>query len=120
MAGGEGAIVGDQERIYGAFVMIHHKFHAVRTEVDGISFPSKKQAHYWADLQLAKKSGQLLFALREAPFHLPGGVRYVVDFIEFWADGTVKFTDVKGMKTTVYIAKKKMVEALYPVTINEA
>ena len=100
--------------------MIFHKFNAVRTEVDGISFPSKKQARYWQELQLAKKSGQLLFALREAPFHLPGGVRYVVDFIEFWADGTVKFVDVKGMITPIYKAKKKMVEALYPIQITEA
>ena len=99
--------------------MIRHKFNAVRTEVDGIKFPSKKQAKYWQELQLAKKSGQLLFVLREAPFHLPGGVRYVVDFIEFWADGSVRFTDVKGMITPIYKAKKKLVEALYPVSILE-
>ena len=99
--------------------MIHHKFNAVRTEVDGIKFSSKKEAKYWQELELGKKSGQLLFALRQVPFHLPGGVRYVLDFMEFWSDGSVRMVDVKGFKTPVYTAKKKMVEALYPVKILE-
>ena len=55
----------------------------------------------------------------QVPFHLPGNVKYVVDFQVFMTDGTVKFIDVKGHRTPQYIAKKKMVEALYPVEIEE-
>lgn len=100
---------------------IRHKFRNVPTEVDGIKFSSKKESHYWQALQLAKKTGDLLFALRQVPFHInPGGVRYVVDFVEFWADGEVKFTDVKGFRTQSYILKKKLVEAQYPIKITEA
>lgn len=98
---------------------IGHKFHAQPTEVDGIRFQSKKEARYYGQLLLAKKAGELLFVLRQVPFHLPGGVRYVCDFAEFWKNGEVRFVDVKGFKTAQYVSKKKMLEALYPVTIIE-
>lgn len=98
---------------------IRHKFRNVPTEVDGIKFSSKKESLHWQALQLAKKTGDLLFALRQVPFHLPGGVRYVVDFVEFWADGRVEFVDVKGMRLPLYKAKLKIVEATYPIKITE-
>lgn len=56
--------------------------------------------------------------LRQVPFHLPGGVKYVVVFQEFHADGTVHFVDVKGMETAQFKTKKRMVEATYPVDIE--
>jgi len=96
-----------------------HKFSAVKTEVDGIRFDSKKEAEYYRELKLRWLSGEVIFFLRQVPFHLPGGVTYRVDFQEFWADGTVHFVDVKGMRTKEYIMKKKMVESLYPVKIEE-
>lgn len=96
-----------------------HKFNAVRTEVDGISFSSKKEATYYSTLRLRQKAGEVLFFLRQVPLHLPGNVRYVVDFQEFHADGTVHFVDVKGLKTEQYKMKKKMVEAVYPIYIEE-
>lgn len=99
--------------------MTWHKFNASRTEVDGITFSSKKEAQYWQGLTLARKSGELLFALRQVPFHLPGGVKYVVDFCEFWKNNEVRFVDVKGFKTPMYRLKKAQVEALYPVKILE-
>jgi hypothetical protein len=97
-----------------------HKFNAVRVEYDGIKFSSKREGNYYLTLMQAQKAGELLFFLRQVPFHLPGGVRYVCDFQEFWKDGSVRFVDSKGFKTESYKAKKKMVEALFPVTILEA
>jgi len=56
---------------------------------------------------------------RQVPFHLPGGAKYVVDFVEFRADGTVHFIDVKGKETESFRAKKRMVESLYaPIEIE--
>lgn len=98
----------------------HHKYRAVQTIVDGFKFPSKKQANYYRQLKAAQESGDLLFFLREAPFHFPGGGRYVVDFVEYWANGDVRFVDVKGFKTESYKFKKRMVEATYPIKIMEA
>lgn len=99
--------------------MLKHKFHAIPTIIDGIRFSSKKEAFYWGQLQLAKKSGELLMVLRQVPLHLPGGVRYVCDFLEFWKSGDVRFVDCKGFKTAMYKVKKRQVEALYPIEILE-
>lgn len=99
---------------------IRHKFHAVATYADGIRFSSKKEAAYYQQLKLAKQSGKLLFFLRQVPLELGGGVAYRVDFLEFWASGEVRFVDVKGMRTPMYVAKRKLVESQYPIKIVEA
>ena len=102
-----------------------HKYNAKPTKrfwQDGteIKFSSKKEAAYFDKLVLAHKSGDLLFFLRQVPFHLPGSITYRCDFLEFWRDGAVRIVDVKGRKTREYIRAKKQVEALYPVEIIEA
>jgi len=95
------------------------KYNNVRTELDGIKFDSKKEAKYYLDLKIRVKSGEVVFFLRQVPFDLDGNVKYRVDFQEFHADGTVHFIDVKGMRTAMYILKKKQVESRYPITIEE-
>jgi len=97
---------------------IKHKYRSVPVEYDGIRFDSKKEGRYYNELKLRQASGEVIFFLRQVPFHLPGSVTYRVDFQEFHADGTVHFIDVKGMETKDFIMKKKQVEALYPVTIE--
>lgn len=99
--------------------MIKHKFKAKPTETNGIKFSSKKEANRYNTLKLLWKSGEILFFLRQVPFHLPGGVKYVCDFLIFWANGEVTIEDVKGFKTESYKAKKKIVETLYPIEISE-
>ena len=96
------------------------KYNAEKRTVDGIRFASKKEAAYYQKLMMLKKNGDLRFFLRQVPFHLPGNIRYVIDFVEFWKDGRVRFVDVKGLKTKEFIRNKKMVEALYPIVIEEA
>lgn len=88
--------------------------------VDGITFDSKKEAKRYKDLCFLKQVGDVLTFIPQVPFRLPGGVRYVVDFLVFWADGRVTFEDVKGYRTPEYKAKKRMVEDLYaPIVIEE-
>ncbi len=99
---------------------VFHKFHAKPTQRDGIKFSSKKEAKYYLQLKLRVTAGEVLFFLRQVPLHLPGGTRLVVDFLEFWADGTVHFVDVKGMKTDSFNIKKREIEAVYPITIELA
>lgn len=98
---------------------IHHKYHAKRTENDGISFSSKKEAAYYERLKFLQRSGQIVFFLRQVPFDIGGGVKYRADFMIFWSDGKVTVVDVKGLKLPDYIAKKKIVESLYPIEIEE-
>lgn len=99
--------------------MLKHKFKAVRTDYDNIKFASKKECKRYIELKLLKEKGEVLFFLRQVPFHLEGGVKWVADFLVFWLDGNVTIEDPKGIKTPLYIAKKKMVEAIYPISITE-
>lgn len=96
-----------------------HKFRAVPTTVDGYKFHSKKESQYYQDLKLAQTSGQLLFFLMQVPIHISPGVTYRVDFVEFWANGDVRFVDVKGLSLPMYKTKKILVEQKYPFRILE-
>ena len=98
---------------------LRHKFNAVRVETDGIKFASKKESRRYLQLKQLQELGEIIFFLRQVPFYLVGGVKYVCDFQVFWQDGLVTFEDVKGMKTPTYKAKKKMVEASFPIKIIE-
>ena len=98
---------------------IRHKFNAKRTEVDEKTFASKKEANYYLALKDKQRRGEILFFLEQVPIRLPGGIKYIVDFIEFHCDDTVHFTDIKGMRTPVFILKKKLCEETYPFKIEE-
>lgn len=98
--------------------VLRHKFNAVQTETDGIKFSSKKEARVYGQLKLQQAAGEVVFFLRQVPFYLPGGVKYVCDFQVFYAAGYVRFLDAKGMQTESFKAKKRLVEALFPVSIE--
>lgn len=98
---------------------VKHKYHAVAVETDGIKFSSKKEARVYHSLKLQQSSGEVVFFLRQVPFYLPGGVKYVCDFQVFYSAGHVRFLDAKGMQTQTFKAKKRLVEALFPPVIIE-
>ena len=95
-----------------------HKYHAEQTIRDGMKFQSTLEARYYDQLCMMRKIGEIIFFLRQVPFHLPGNVTYRVDFQEFHKDGTIHFVDVKGCETKEFIRNKTMVEALYPIKIE--
>lgn len=98
---------------------IRHKFHASPITVDGIKFPSKREARRYAELVLAQRAGEVVFFLRQPRFDLPGSTKYYADFLVFWKDGSVTIEDTKGHKTSEYKLKKRQVEELYPIKIIE-
>lgn len=98
------------------------KYSNVPTEVDGIRFDSKLEAKYYVELDLRRKAGDVLYFLRQVPFHLPGGVIYRVDFqiVSPCHPGSVRvnYVDCKGWDTPAGKNKIKQVEALYGVKIE--
>lgn len=98
---------------------LKHKFHAIRSESDGFKFASKKEQKRYLELKMLRQAGEVVFFQMQAPFHLTGGVKYVCDFQVYWKNGDITFEDVKGIKTAMYILKKKQVEHTYPITITE-
>lgn len=88
------------------------------THVDGIRFDSKREARYYTQLKLRQQAGEVSYWLRQVPLHLPGGTRYVVDFLVFYADGRApEYVDVKGRQTQTFRVKKREVEHHYPIKV---
>ncbi len=102
--------------------MSKNKFKAIKTEVDGVTFASKREAARYGQLKLLEKSGLITRLELQPSFPVSiNGVpvfKYLADFAYF--DGKRRvIEDAKGMKTPVYRIKKKCVEALYGVKIEE-
>lgn len=87
--------------------------------VDGIVFDSKAEARRYGELKMMQRAGKVEWFIRQPTFDLPGGVKYRADFLVVCDSGRVTVEDVKGAKTAVYSIKKKQVEALYPIKIQE-
>lgn len=116
------------------------KYGNLPTEADGIQFQSKLEAKYYVELELRRKAGEILYFLRQVPFHLPGGVIYRVDFLivsyqtgffgceQLRREGArdlrdvepmvIEYVDCKGVDTQDSKNKIKMVQAMYGVTIQ--
>jgi len=95
-----------------------NKYNAKKTEVDSITFDSKKEADYYNHLKMMLATKAIRYFLRQVPFDLPGNTKYRCDFMICGHDGAVRYIDVKGRATTEFIRAKKQVEALYPVEIE--
>jgi uncharacterized protein DUF1064 len=107
--------------------MRKHKYGAVRTEVNGISFASKKESRRYSELLLLQKAGEIsdLKLQVKMPVCINGIMvfNYVCDFVywdhKFPDAPLLVYEDVKGMTTPVYRLKKKCVEAYYRTKITE-
>jgi hypothetical protein len=95
------------------------KYHAIMEECDNVKFQSKKEAKYYRELKARVFVKEVAYFLRQVPFDLIGGMKYRVDFMEVWADGSIHWIDVKGFRTQTYKIKRRMVEATYPIKIIE-
>lgn len=94
------------------------KFGNIATVVDGIRFASKREARYYEQLKVRKAAGDVAYWHRQVPIHLPGGTRYVVDFLLFFVDGRPpEYVDVKGRETQVFKIKRREVEHHYPIRL---
>ena len=87
--------------------------------VDCISFDSQKEADYYCELKLRLAAGEIKGFCRQAQFILALYLRYKADFIVFNNDGTSEIIYVKGFKTDVYKAKKKVFEDKFNLKIKE-
>lgn len=95
------------------------KFKAKKTEIDGYTFDSQKEAEYYSELKVKLKAGEINGFCIQPTFILAPKLKYIADFVVFKKDGTSEIIDTKGFKTKEYIAKKKVFEDKYNLKIIE-
>lgn len=100
------------------------KYGAIKTEVDGITFASKKEARRYSQLRLLERVGEITDLKLQPRFPLTlNGIKvctYVADF-QYRDLGTdeVVVEDVKGVRTALYKLKAKFFSALHGFPIRE-
>jgi hypothetical protein len=95
-----------------------HKFKNKAVTDKGERFASKLEHSYKIYLDRLKHIGKIIFYLTQVPLRLPGGTKYVVDFVVFYDDGEIEFIDTKGVETDTFKIKKREIEAIYPFKIK--
>jgi hypothetical protein len=99
------------------------KYGAIKTQVDGITFDSKREAAFYQDLLLQKKAGVVVDIDRQHNFPIIINdfkvCIYRADFVVRMADGRVRVIDVKGFSNRIYSLKKKLMRAVHGIAIEE-
>lgn len=99
-----------------------NKYGANRCEVDGISFDSTKEARRYGELKILQSAGFIKELTRQVSYDLVvEGVHictYRSDF-EYLENGIKVVEDAKGMRTDIYLIKRRLMLALYGITIKE-
>ena len=100
-----------------------NKYGNKKIEIDGMKFDSKHEADYYFNVLMGRwMAGELKLVARQVPFDLPGGIRYIADFLTVDAGGNVEVIDAKSeatKKNRVYINKKKQMRAVWGIEIRE-
>ena len=102
----------------------NNKYHAKKTEVDGIVFDSKKESKDYLQLKHLEDCGVIKNLRRQVSFELQPkytnnkgehirAINYVADFV-YEQDGKTIVRDTKGVKTDIFKLKKKLFEYKYP------
>lgn len=106
--------------------MNFNKYHATKTEVDGIVFHSKAEANRYCELKLLEKAGEIKDLTLQPKFELQSkfkdksgtnqrAITYKADFQYYDKKyDSIVIEDVKGFKTKEYELKKKMFLMRYP------
>ena len=108
-----------------------NKFNAVRCSFDGETFDSLKELKFYQQLKNQMKASDPAFKVlsieRQPRYDIViSGQKiafYKADFKVVYADGKIRYFDVKGLKSgsayQLFRLKKKIIEALYNISIEE-
>lgn len=98
------------------------KYRNHRTVRHGLKFDSKLEADYYDILKFEWMEGKVLWFIRQAPFELPGGIKYRLDYLvvrrtQYIDAQQTELVDCKGFLTRVSKNKIRQVEAIYGVKV---
>ena len=106
------------------------KYHNRKVKYDGWTFDSQKECDRYIYLKQLQRRGVISSLTLQKKFPLVKpyrigkktilhGVNYYCDFFYYDKDGNAVVEDVKGIKTDVYIIKKKLMAEKYGILIKE-
>lgn len=108
---------------------MYSKYNATKTEVDGITFASRKEAKRYKELKILEKADVISELQLQVPYLLIDNQRrngklierkcvYVADFV-YRLNGETVVEDVKGVRTDAYRIKRKLMLERYNIQIKE-
>lgn len=101
------------------------KYGAVKTEVDGIMFDSKREASRYQELRLLEQAGEIANLRLQVPYILfqknehGRALKYIADFVYNDDTGALVVEDAKGHSTDVYKIKRRLMAELKGIEIKE-
>lgn len=101
-----------------------HKYHARSVQHDGQRFDSQKECDQYKILKAIEKAGHIRDLRTQVPFRCKvEGVHICIYYADFVYYDVVSqetiVVDAKGYRTPEYKLKKKLVEAIHKITIQE-
>lgn len=99
-----------------------NKYGNKKVDIEGNRFDSKHEARVYERLRLECLAGEHAGLARQAAFYLPGGVKYMADFVLLEKDGNYRVLDAKSeatKKNAVYRLKKRQMKNCLGVDIEE-
>jgi hypothetical protein len=98
------------------------KYKNRKTEIDGLTFDSRKEALRYTVLRDEAKAGVIHGLELQVKFPIAVNGKtvctYIADFC-YNRDGEPIVEDVKGIRTAVYLLKRKLMKAVHGITILE-
>ena len=100
------------------------KYNAKKTVLDGITFASRKEGKRYQELRLLERAGEIAELRLQVPYELipkQKGERactYYADFV-YMEDGKQIVEDTKGVKTPLYVVKRKLMLWVHGIKIRE-
>ena len=101
------------------------KYNNAKIRVDGRLFDSKAEAARWQELQMLERAGEITELERQVEYELipkqkgERAVKYIADFRYKDHEGKTVVEDTKGVRTPVYILKRKLLLWVHGIRIQE-
>ena len=98
------------------------KYGNTKTQVDGMNFDSLHEARQYQELLIRLRAGEIRGVQCQVPFLLPGGVKYIADFVVLENDRTYTVMDAKSdatRKDKTYRLKKRLMRECLGLEIQE-
>ena len=100
------------------------KYNAKKTDVGGITFDSKKEANRYEELRLLARAGEIQYLELQKEYELipkqdgERACKYIADFV-YMENGKQVVEDTKGVKTPLYVVKRKLMLWVHGIRIRE-